>query len=181
MTTIDGSVHTGPAPATAPPPPRWAIVCAWAAALTPLPSALWRVTGAFGADGTLRAFLHEGWYLVLLSVASLGLSVLALGLVRPWGLVYPRWIPLLAGRPVSAKRAALAAYTGAGTVMLLLGYGLWNHYFGHLQPFEPLISDGTVHPQPDGDIMSLYLPMLAWGPLLIAVAADYSRRTARKG
>ncbi|MBB5078908.1 hypothetical protein [Nonomuraea endophytica] len=43
-------------------------------------------------------------------------GVLTLGLVRPWGEVWPRWVPVLAGRPVPRKLPLGAA--GAVTAIL---------------------------------------------------------------
>ncbi|MFB4290414.1 hypothetical protein ACBI99_22410 [Nonomuraea sp. ATR24] len=44
-------------------------------------------------------------------LATLGLlgAVLTLGLVRPWGEIWPRWVPFLRGRPVPARLPAYAA------------------------------------------------------------------------
>jgi hypothetical protein len=40
------------------------------------------------------------FYLTVLTLLAILGGVLSLGLIKPWGLVYPRWIPLLAGRRV---------------------------------------------------------------------------------
>ncbi|MGW4802141.1 hypothetical protein ACWEPC_57980, partial [Nonomuraea sp. NPDC004297] len=44
-------------------------------------------------------------------LATLGLAgaVLTLGLVRPWGEIWPRWVPFLRGRPIPARLPAYAA------------------------------------------------------------------------
>jgi hypothetical protein len=59
-------------------PPRWA-----------------RVAGTVGWVAPVLGFvpLHLPWILG---------GVLALGLISPWGLVCPRWMPLLGGRRVHA-------------------------------------------------------------------------------
>lgn len=55
------------------PPPRWAVLAAWAVPL-----------------GTSLA---EQVYVPSLSFVSVGLGLLTLGLVRPWGEVVPRRVP----------------------------------------------------------------------------------------
>ncbi|MEV4184825.1 hypothetical protein AB0J28_25720, partial [Streptosporangium canum] len=44
-------------------------------------------------------------------LSTLGLigAVLTVGLVRPWGEIWPRWAPFLRGRPIPAKLPAYAA------------------------------------------------------------------------
>src|SRR5690606_5586783 len=56
------------------------------------------------------------WGLTLSSGAWLGV-VLTLGLIRPWGEVFPRWVPGLAGRRVPVAAAAVPG--GLVAVMLL--------------------------------------------------------------
>lgn len=161
---------------TSRPAPRWAVLCAWTVPLTVLPSAAWRASLVLGEDDWLRAIGDGGWCLLLLSVLSVGLGALTIGLVRPWGEVWPRWVPLLAGREVPARPVAIAAWLGASVIMLLPVYVIVYRLF---LPFDvrPLIDpDGIVHPAPGLDVLSFYFPMLAWGPLLLAVATDYLRR-----
>lgn len=54
-------------------------------------------------DAGYAAMDFDGWgtgYVLGLSVLSEAITLLALGLVRPWGEVLPRWVPLLGGRPL---------------------------------------------------------------------------------
>lgn len=81
------------------------------AALGPVPYALARATWLtpwpqFG--GPVEAMTPEIrlWGLLLGGAAALG-GVLTLGLIRPWGEVFPRWMPGLAGRPVPVRAAAI--------------------------------------------------------------------------
>lgn len=156
------------------PPPRWARVAAHAAALTPLPSALWRLSlvlgfsGGFTEQGLIGLDVAgSGWrYLVVLSVLSELAALLTLGLVQRWGDVVPGWVPYVGGRPLP-KRAVIAA-ASAGAVGLVL---LWT----------PLVLWwNTPHPDmtPAGAnvVGLLYLPLVAWGPLLAAVTVSYARR-----
>ena len=158
----------------APPAPRWARVAAHAAALTPLPSALWRLSLILGFSGGLteQGLIDldvDGWgwtHLVALSVLSEMAALLTLGLVQQWGEVVPRWVPHLGGRPVPAKPVVLAASTGA--VLLIL---LWTQLlFWWSSPHPDMTADGAFV------VGLLYLPLVAWGPLLAAVTVSYSRR-----
>src|SRR5262245_26302810 len=78
---------------------RWADVVAHLIPLTVLPSGLWRVALAFGlgvgAVGTAPPVGGERVYIVCLSLVSEGAALLSFGLVRPWGEVLPRWLPLV--------------------------------------------------------------------------------------
>jgi hypothetical protein len=95
-----------PSPArlvTIAPVPPWARRAAAAVLWTSMPSALWRFAVVLGvplglAESEYDAMLIPGWgYLIvsLLSVLQEALAFLTLGLVRPWGEVWPRWVPRL--------------------------------------------------------------------------------------
>ena len=159
-------------------PPRWAVACAWLVPVTILPSAIWRLSYLFRFDGPLDAlFGHGGWYLALLSAGSVALGLLTVGLVRPWGEIYPKWIPVLGGEPVPAKSVATAAFTGGGIITALVIYATIGVLFDPPVHPTPLIgADEPAEPQPGIDVLRWYLPLVLWPPLLIAVAADYRRR-----
>jgi hypothetical protein len=161
---------------TALAPPRWAVVAAHATLLTVLPSGIWRIFAGLGFD---LGFSDEFWgphmpgwgtvYVIALSVVAEGLAFLTLGLVRPWGERVPSWIPLLGGRPVRPWAAIVPATLG-GLVL--------TFFFTHL-PFVFFTN------APDGEeahgwwavLMAVcYLPLVAWGPLLLAVTYAYYRR-----
>jgi hypothetical protein len=59
-----------------------------------------------------------GPYLFVLNAIALLPVVLALALVHPWGLVFPSWVPVLAGRPVPRRLLVVSGF-GASTLMLL--------------------------------------------------------------
>ncbi|MFE5582716.1 hypothetical protein [Kitasatospora sp. NPDC056531] len=166
-----------------PPAPRWAQLAAKAAALTAVPSGLWRTAFGFGVPvgftGATAAAYGEhqpGWgtvYCVVLSALAETLAFLTLGLVRPWGLVAPRWIPLIGGRRVQPLAAIVPALLGS-VILTFLGmeglFGRWAHNLA--EPDSPRGFAAVV--------MTLaYLPLVAWGPLLSAVTIDYARRTLR--
>jgi NADH dehydrogenase len=127
------------------------------------------------------AVADGGWYFLLLSVLSLALGLLTVGLVRPWGVVFPRWIPVLGGRPVPARGAAAVAHAGAWIVIVLCGYAVWNINAGNLFTFEPTLGTGVTYPRPGIEVLRWYVPMFAWGPLVIAVATNYYRRRTAAG
>ncbi|MET9885145.1 hypothetical protein ABZZ20_18825 [Streptomyces sp. NPDC006430] len=159
---------------TAAPAPRWAVRAAHVTALLTLPSGIWRLLLAAGflAGYTEAGYVAAGlpgWgrvYVVALSVASEVLALLALGLVRSWGEVLPPRVPLVGGRRVPPR--AVTAVAGAGAVALTC---LWT----------PFLLWWTL-PHPDmttrGATIAgfLYLPLVAWGPLLAAITVAYRRR-----
>lgn len=171
-----------PVAAPAPAPERWAERAARLAVLCVLPSSLWRALLAFGvplgysAEAMRENFQAPGWgtaYLLGLSLLAEALAYLTLGLVRPWGEVLPRWIPVLGGRPVDPRKVVGAAATGA--VLLVL---VWT-VLPVLQMFFVDQGDGEL----DGGWLWLmrlcYLPLIAWGPLLACVTYSYHRRHRR--
>lgn len=87
------------------------------AAASALPYALLRLTwltpwpqlgGEAAADPSTRL-----WGLVLSSGAWCG-ALLTMGLVRPWGEVFPRWFPVIGGRRVPVAVAAVPGFAVAG-------------------------------------------------------------------
>lgn len=158
-------------------PIRWA---AHAAALTLVPSGLWRCALAlgwpsgFGAGSELHHSNFPGagsFYLIGLSIFAEALGLLTLGLIRPWGERVPRWIPYLGGRRIPVAAAAVPAALGAAavTAITVLGAWVWN---GPGNMGDPSAPDGGGY-----WVMTLtYLPLLAWGPLLAIVTAAYVRR-----
>ncbi|CAN5600201.1 hypothetical protein BH20ACT2_BH20ACT2_21590 [soil metagenome] len=172
MTSVDAR-PAGPAA-----PPRWARRAALLAALTPVPSAIWRLSFAVGlpvgADTGFREthYGFPGWgtaYLVGLTLLLAGLALLTFGLVRPWGEMLPTWMPFVGGRRVPPLAAIIAAGTGALALTLLLLVSFSN--FGDIFAIYGL--DGAERVV----VLACYAPMLLWGPLLAAVTVSYAKRT----
>ena len=156
------------------PIPTWARTAAHVAALTPLPSALWRLLLAFGftAGYTEQGLIDldvGGWgrgYLVALSLLTELAALLTLGLVQPWGEVVPRWVPRFGGRRIPYRPVVAIALVGATVLLALWTPLLFWWSFDH----SDMTSAGA------NVVGLLYLPLVAWAPLLIAVAVSYSTR-----
>jgi hypothetical protein len=151
-------------------PSRWAVAAAYAVPLCVLPSAIWRLTAPTGST--------VGWYVTFLSVLSMALAILTLGLVHQWGQRLPGW---LGGRPIPPRAVTRLAITGGLLLVAICAYFFLNQAF-HLvdRGWSPAaMQDAVVHDRPGWDILRYYVPLVAWGPLLIAVALDHRRRTMR--
>ncbi|MER7750797.1 hypothetical protein [Kitasatospora sp. NPDC097643] len=172
--TTPQTAATTTAAGSVPPPPRWAVRAAHVAAVTALPAGLWRlalVAGWHGGytDEGYRAVGFTGWdgvWPVTLSVLTEALALLTLGLVQSWGTVAPRWLPVLGGRRLNPRRVVLAASLGAaGLVVLWTPFAAWW-----------AVSHPNMTPLGHTLVGFLYLPAVAWGPLLAAVTVSYHRR-----
>lgn len=161
----------------APGTPPWAVVAAKAAFLSVLPSSLWRIAVGVGVplgwtEDQLQSQDMPGtgtWYVIGLSVVSVGAAALTLGLVQTWGERLPAAVPLVGGR-----RLPVLAVTGLGvvggvvvTALCVLSALNWHSVSGFA---------GRTW-SPGGLFMiACYLPALLWGPLLLAVTWAYWRR-----
>jgi hypothetical protein len=161
---------------------RWGKAATWVAFLMPLPYGLTRLAWALGISlgidqdftGTpLTARIGEAG----LATLAIGGAILTLGLIRPWGEIWPRWIPFLAGRrvPVAVPTilgglAALAVTVGGlsfGRLALIEAMGLAP------EPAEPPTYTGWATWAP-GWLWPL------WGiALAIATITHYYRRHHR--
>lgn len=148
------------------------MLCAWAAFLVTIPSALWRVAmilGLIPGSAELRAFELAGdpalgyGYVITLSVVQLAAGALSIGLIRPWGERLGSWrIPV-------ALPVVLACLGGLALIWI----------------FDISMVSAISHgKRPDAGHMSgwplvimvwCYLPILLWGPLVIASAWGYAR------
>ncbi|MBW9207813.1 hypothetical protein KV097_17895 [Mumia sp. zg.B17] len=144
------------------------------AAVCPLPYVLLRSTWLF-PDALFTGPLTPAdldpamrlWGL-LLGAAALGGSILTVGLLRPWGRVFPAWMPSLRGRTVPVAAAAVPGYAVAFV----------------LTATAPSIVLLSIEQAADGDTAALWmlgvLPFWAWGPALAVAVWGYvrSRRAA---
>ena len=136
------------------------------AATGPLPYALarltwftpWPVLGMGELDMTTRV-----WGLLLSGGAWIGVA-LTLGLIRPWGEIFPRWVPGLAGRRVPIAAAAVPGGFVAGALIFAAVPMLVS--FAKLGPSEFVIA-------------AIAFPCWYWGPALALAVWGYvaHRRT----
>ncbi|MEU1686350.1 hypothetical protein [Micromonospora sp. NPDC005707] len=152
------------------PAPAWAVRAAHLIPLLVLPSGLWRIALVAGLPiGTpVDPGPGESVYIVSLSLVSEGLALLALGLVRPWGEVFPRWLPPVGGRRVPPPFAVTVATVGAVALTLIWGYAAWG------VPTHG--NDLGFTPTGFALLVACYAPLLLWGPVLLAVTWSYHRR-----
>jgi hypothetical protein len=162
---------------TASPVPLWARRVAAAAVWVSLPSALWRLAVVLGVPLGLGQTEYDamqipGWgylFIPLLSAFQEALAWLTMGLVRPWGEVWPRWIPLLRGRRVPVPAAVIPAALGA----------LACTVYGVLFVWTTLHAEMEITTWGEWLMNACYIPMAAWGPLLGIVTIHYYRRRTR--
>ncbi|WP_405941082.1 hypothetical protein [Streptomyces sp. NBC_00207] len=161
------------------PVPRWAVRVAHAIPLCVLPSGLWRVAlvlGLAGYDADYQWAVWERPYVIGLSLVSEGLALLALGLVRPWGEVVPRWVPGLRGRRIPIPVAVVPAALGATLIMMFCAYAVLNQIFGFVEPMNENGEGSPTSGPAAWALWTAYAPLLAWGPLLAILTVAYHRR-----
>ncbi|MFI2649614.1 hypothetical protein [Micromonospora fulviviridis] len=160
-----------------PTPPRWAVWTAYAVPLCVLPSAVWRATGVVDGSVTIA---NGGWYLLLLSGLSMGFALLTLGLVYHWGERVPGWVPGLGGRAIPVRVAVIPALVGALLLIAICAYAVLNMAFHFVDRGPVLIGRGDIErPPPGSRVLAHYVPLLAWGPMVLALTANYWRRRTR--
>lgn len=158
--------------------PSWLRLCAYAAFAAVLPSALWRVlmiVGLIPGTGELRRFeLADnptlGYaYVVALSIVQLATGYLAVGLVRPWGERLRGWrvppaVPLVLG----TLGGLAVTWIFPITMVASIAHGK--------RPDAGLVSGWPLVV-----MVWCYLPLLLWGPLVVASSWGYwrCRRAAR--
>ncbi|MEV7195954.1 hypothetical protein AB0N81_29720 [Streptomyces sp. NPDC093510] len=153
--------------------PRWAALAAHAVPLVTLPSGLWRVALVVGLPVAAepQRGTGEAVYVLMLSVVSEALALLTLGLVREWGETVPGWVPVLGGRRVRPSAAVVPALLGAAGLFGLMGWAFYAQIAG--LGSETAVTDGTAQTTL---LVFCYIPLIAWPPLLTAVALAYYRR-----
>jgi hypothetical protein len=142
---------------------RWGRVAVVIAAVCALPYGLVRLTWLTrwplgGSAAELAAHPEIRLHGLLLGLAALAGAVLTTGLVAGWGEVWPRWLPVLRGRPVPVAAAVVP-----GTLVATL-------FTVSAVPFSTMaVTNGTPE-------MLLYLPFPVWGPALGAAVLAYALR-----
>jgi hypothetical protein len=150
---------------------RWAVTVA---VIVPVGYALTRWAWALDIPlGVSRAGLHKeavespGIWLAgaMLATMAAGGALLTIGLLRPWGEVYPRWIPYLRGKRVRPRTAIIPASIVA---LLVTSAGLM---------FLRWLALGRIHLA--ADTWGLFVPEFfwpAWGGALGAATLAYHLR-----
>ncbi|QVQ51079.1 hypothetical protein J4H86_19865 [Spiractinospora alimapuensis] len=160
-------------------------MAAYAVPVCVLPSAVWRAVGAFSGDLTVDG--TPRWYMLMLSVVSVGLGLLTLGLVHRWGERLPDWVPGVGRRSVPVRAAVVPAVTGALVLLGLVVLAVYQaNTITEINPDSSLavmtdserVTDRTPLPEREeaGEVFWTYGPLAAWPFLLLVVAYAYNRR-----
>lgn len=133
------------------------------AACGPLPYALTRLTWLtpwplLGGEAAEADLATRVWGLTLSLGAWLGV-LLTIGLIRPWGEVFPRWFPVVGGRPVPVAFAAIPGYTVAA---LLCFAAVPMVLSASTLGFAPMLA------------FALIFPCWFWGPVLALAVRGYT-------
>lgn len=155
-----GASWTSPASAA-----RWGRWVTIVAALCPMPYAVlrfsWLLPNPIGFSAQeLDAEPGIKMFGLGLGTIAFCAGLVTLGLIRPWGEVWPRWVPVLAGRPVPLNAAVIPGTTAA--LLLIVG------------------SPSLIGMSADDWWLMLLLPFPLWGATVgLATAAYYYRRRTR--
>jgi hypothetical protein len=144
-----------------------------------VPSGLWRIALGVGIPvgftGDLAELYHApGWitpYVLALTLAAEAAALLTLGLVKPWGELLPRWVPLVGGHRVPTLVGVAAAAAGVAVLATIAVpiVAAWNGPQNMGDPDAPHGLAGLI-------MTASYAPQLAWPPLLAVLTAHYYRR-----
>ncbi len=159
---------------------RWGPRVTLAAVLLPVPYEITRWAWAFGfplgvsrgADTIEHATTQARIGMFVLGLLPMAGGILTHGLARPWGEIYPRWIPRKAGRRI---HPAVAIVPGAIASILIITAGLV------IFRQELNVRTGRV-PEPDPDVegWGAWLPAWFWLPWGVALAgATYAYAVRR--
>lgn len=125
------------------------------------------ILGWLPGTADLRA-LHasDPGYVWGLSIVQLTAGALSLGLIQPWGerlggWRVPRWLPVTIGG------------LGALAVTWLFTIRMTSQLLGGDRPDQHTVHDGAL-----AGMLAVYLPILAWGPLLMVAVVGYWLRRA---
>jgi hypothetical protein len=67
----------------------------------------------------------------MLATVAVGGALLTVGLIRPWGEIYPRWIPYLRGKPVKPRTAIIPASLVAVLIFTAGVHAIRAELFGY--------------------------------------------------
>lgn len=132
------------------------------AACGPLPYALLRLTWLtpwplLGGTMAEADVATRVWGLTLSAGAWLGV-ILTLGLIRPWGEVFPRWFPGVGGRPVPLAVVAVPGFTIAALLIFAA---------------VPMVLSASINGPSIMLASALVFPCWLWGPALALAVWGY--------
>ncbi|MEH3155978.1 MAG: hypothetical protein PGN29_11740 [Gordonia paraffinivorans] len=143
-----------------------------------VPSAVWRVlmvVGAVPGTSDLRTYELAGdatagyVYVFGLSGIQLGAAFLTVGLTRPWGARWGRYV-------VPLWPVVVIAAMGAVTVTWLFTIDLPLALAAGHRPDAGRVHDGALVV-----MVACYAPIVAWGPLTLVAIGEYAaRRSCRR-
>ena len=150
---------------------------AWLAPATAAPSAIWRLATLAGVYGSrhpvTQAMRSELIDVLIVSFGSVALLSLTIGLVRPWGVQFPKWIPFIGRKPVPRTLALVPAFA-AGLLLTALSLYVLLGVSKHQGEGAVQLTGGNLLL-----VQLCYAPLLLAGPIVLVVANDYRRRAAR--
>jgi len=162
---------------------RWGKWAVWVAVIIPILYAATRWAWALGIPlGISEEFLREGqeiglwWAGAALATLAVGGAVLTLGLVRRWGEVFPRWIPLAGGKRVPP---ALAIVPASLVSVLVTAAGLMFVRLTLTGGLDAILGEGALGAQ-NWAALGPELLWPLWGAALgAATLAYYLRRRGK--
>jgi hypothetical protein len=161
---------------------EWGKRAVYVAAAIPAIYALTRWAWALGFPlGLTDKFFREGqatglwWRGAALATLALGGAVLTLGLTERWGEVFPRWIPLVAGRTVPLMLVVVPA---TFVSVIATAAGLMFVRMGAAGTFR--LGDNVVSFHENSAALWPELLWPIWGVALAAGTMAYYYRTRRR-
>ncbi|WP_448810824.1 hypothetical protein [Agromyces bauzanensis] len=124
------------------------------------PSPLFAPTG----EDLAPAMLATG---LMLGAGAVAASVLTLGLILPWGMRFPKWMPRIGGRPVPAATAVVPGAVAAAVLCVSASPLLGLEVGDPGDPVSPLL-------------VNLMLPFWLWGPMLALAVWAYAAWRQRR-
>jgi hypothetical protein len=106
---------------------------------------------------------------IMLGSGAVAAVILTLGLILPWGVRFPRWMPRIGGREVPTALAVVPGLLAAATLCI--------------SAVPMLVMFGTgAGSVIDGVLLNLVLPLWFWGPMLALAVWAYAawRATAKR-
>ena len=158
---------------------QWGTRAVYVAVAIPVVYALTRWAWALGFPlGITEKFYREGlatglwWRGAALGTLAIGGAVLTLGLVRRWGEVFPRWIPIIGGAPVPLMLVVVPATFVA---VVVTSAGLMFVRKASTGTF--MLGDNPVTVRENWAALWPELFWPVWGVALAAAALAYYYRT----